>query len=340
MLGVFVVSLIIMIILVLNSYPVSSVEDLVVLFPLLGGMVAVFFMTGIPALVFYIRKGGTSTKGLLLVVMALSAIYMVSLETTNRNDLIPEPLNSYGVGGHLIYFFLFSFAILLLYIFVAFGMMWMLTFGQRLSIPDGLDEIKAITESTSEKARSSSPLWYWRARILLWVFYIPHQLDSKTLSIRFGKKRKGFPLTDYLQAFCWNMLLGVFIALLITLNPFLKDLPAFQDIFGLSAIISFFVPLLVMSWFIFKRIDARIKGPVRDFKLFDGLKARVSGSVLAVSTLIIFIRLSLQSMDVAQALLDFYELFIDFTAVVIITTFVYFNYFEEDLAQKVAATAP
>lgn len=335
MIGFFFVFLIIMIVLVFLSYPVSSLEDLVVLFPLLGGMIAVFFMTGIPAVWFYIMKGKISMKWLVLVVLALSFIYMVSLEVTNQNDIIPEPLNSHGVAGHLIYFYMFALAILLLYIFVAFGMMWALTFAQRLSVPDGLEEIKAITANRSKKNRALSSPRYWRARILSWAFFIPDQLDTGTLRLKFGKVRKGFPISEYLQAFGWNMLFGVFITLLLTLNPFLKDLPAFQDIFGLSAIISFFVPILVLSWFIFKRIGARIEGPVKDFRLFDGLRSRVSGSILAVSTLIIFIRISLQTMDPAQALLDFYELFIDFTAVVIITTFVYFNYFEEDVAQRV-----
>jgi len=330
----FCILLVTMVIIVLISYPYSSLEDLLILFPLLGGFVAVFFLTGIPALAIYLRKGQVSTVWLLLTLAIISFVYMLSLNITNGNDKLPSPFMDHGVPGHLVFFFVYALAFLVLYIFVAFGMMWLLTFGQRQSVPENLDDIKGITAYRSSKDHSWRDLWYWKVMMLTFAFNIPDVLDTRTLRVKVGKRRKGFPISEFLPAFGWNMVIGMFITMLITLNPFLKDMPAFQNVFGLSEFISFFIPLLVLSLFIFKRVDARIKGQVKDFRLFDGLRSRMTRSVLAVSTLIIFIRLAVQSID-QQMLLKFYEMFIDFTAVVIITTFVYFNYFEEDAAMDI-----
>jgi hypothetical protein len=331
----FFVWLVLMVVFVLATYS-AHITDMVVLVPLLGGLLAVFFMVGIPAAIFHWRKGIVSTGWLILVLVILSLAYMGGLYAIHGSDRPPAPFDDYGSAGEFAYFYLFAFVVLLLYIFVGFGMMWLLSFIQRLSLLEYLDELKGITAHDTGKKTSWMTRIYWRHMLIKMVFNLPDHLDTATLHIRPGKRRKGFPWVEFQRAFGWNMVFGIFITMLIALNPFLKDLPAFQDIFDISAFISFFVPLLVLSWFIFKRLDVRIKGPVKDFKLYEGLRSRVTRSVLALSTLIIFIRLALQTMDIRYILWQFFQLLMDFTAVVVITTFVYFNYFEEDIAEEVA----
>jgi hypothetical protein len=327
----FSICVVLMVLLVVISYP-----PLAILVPLLGGMLAVFFMTGLPAAVFYWKKGTVSTAWLLLALVILSLAYMGGLYAGHGSEKLPAPFDSYGVGGELAFFYLFALVVLLLYVFVGFGMMWLLSFAQRMSLPDSFGDIKAMTAHDTGDGPSWRSEHFWKALVLGAVFNIPDHLDSGTLYLKPGKKRKQFPWHELIRAFGWTMVFGVFIIMLIALNPFLKELPAFQNIFDISAFISFFVPLLVIPWFIFKRLDVRIKGPVKDFRLYKGLRSRITRSVLALSTLIIFIRMALPTLSLKETLWEFFQLFMDFTAVVIITTFVYFNYFEEDVAEEVA----
>ena len=320
-----------MVLLVVISYP-----PMAILVALLGGMLAVFFMTGLPAAAFYWKKGTVSTAWLFLALVILSLAYMGGLYAGHGTDKPLAPFDSYGVAGELAYFYIFALVVLLLYVFVGFGMMWCLSFAQRMSLPDGLRDIKAMTAHDTGDGPSWRSRHFWKALVLGAAFNIPDHLDSGTLYLKPGKKRKKFPWHEFSRAFGWTVVFGVFIIMLIALNPFVKELPAFQNIFDISAFISFFVPLLVIPWFIFKRLDVRIKGPVKDFRLYKGLRSRITRSVLALSTLIIFIRLALPTLGLKETLWEFFQLFMDFTAVVIITTFVYFNYFEEDVAEEVA----
>ena len=334
--GLFILGVVGIFLSVLFSYPLTSIEHLLVIIPILGGLLSVFFLVGIIVLVLYIKKGSVSMGWLIIVLVIFSVVYSVSLYETNGNDIVPSPFQERGLAGHMGFFYLFALLVLLFYIFIAFGMMWLLTIIQRLTLSDTLEDIRHVSIHYHENIGKMLSKKGLMALGLRFAFNIPHQLDTGTLKISPENKRIGFPWSEFVQAFSWNMIFGVFIILLITLNPFLKELPAFQDVFGLSAIVSFFIPFMVISWYIFKRLDARIKGPVRDFRLFNGLKSRVAGSILAVSTLIIFIRMAIQTMDFKYLVWEFFKLFLDYSAVVLITTFVYFNYFEEEVAGKMA----
>ena len=48
------------------------------------------------------------------------------------------------------------------------------------------------------------------------------------------------------------------------------------------------VPIVVFPWLITERIDARIEGPIKDFRLYAGIRSRLIRTFLALGTLMIF----------------------------------------------------
>ncbi len=132
------------------------------------------------------------------------------------------------------------------------------------------------------------------------------------------------------------MIFGFVVTVLITLNPFLLRENSLENLFGIAGTISLGVPLLVLPWFIFLRLDAYIKGPVRDFKLYNGLKSRTTQTLVTFGTLILIIRLAFETIDFQQWFFAFVNGYLTFLGSVIIIVFVYFNYFENDLARDIA----
>jgi hypothetical protein len=111
----------------------------------------------------------------------------------------------------------------------------------------------------------------------------------------------------------------------------------FTTLFSISSSLSFFIPILILPWFLYRRLSARIKGPVKDFKLYKGLKSRMTQILATIGTLIVFVRFSLVSVDFETVAGTFAVYYFFFVIGAMLITFAYFNYFDDDLAASVGA---
>ena len=109
-----------------------------------------------------------------------------------------------------------------------------------------------------------------------------------------------------------------------------------QELFGISGVSSIFIPAFILPFFIYLRLDASIKGPVKDFKLYNGIHSRFYQLIVAFGTLITFIRIALKDIDKIILIKAFLNYYVGFIAISIVITFVYFNYFENELAKDIA----
>ncbi len=107
-------------------------------------------------------------------------------------------------------------------------------------------------------------------------------------------------------------------------------------LFQIAQGVSNFIPMFILPWFIYLRLDAKIKGPVKDFKLFDGLYSRMFQTLVAFSTLILIFRMAVRDPDFWDVMANFTSYIVFFAMGIFIFTFVYFNYFNEDLAIDIA----
>jgi hypothetical protein len=171
---------------------------------------------------------------------------------------------------------------------------------------------------------------------LKWFFIIPSSLDTQTLIINHVKPKKQFPWPILKKALMWQILLGAIVIIYISLNPFFLEVTSFQGLFNIASNISILIPFIILPWFVLRRLNARITGPVKDFQLYSGIVYRMYRTFVTLGTIIIIIRLALKTVNPRDVITAFPIYYMFFIAIIFILTLVYFNYFENVLAKDIA----
>ena len=231
--------------------------------------------------------------------------------------------------------FVAGFLIQLVFLIVSFGVMGIISAWLRGGVADILVEITKITPNITDSMKEKNKKVYMNYSRLRWFFNIPDLVDTKTLSIKHDGINTNFPWPIFKKALMWELFLGTILVIYISFNPFFLNLTDITWLINLSLNISFIIPMLVLPWFIFMRLDAKIKGPVKDFMLFSGLSSRVVQTFVAFGTIIVIVRLALIERNIFDILRSFISYYMFFIVIAIIFTFVYFNYFNENLARNI-----
>jgi hypothetical protein len=326
----------------------SSQIDLVsFVFPFLAGLVVTFSITGMLAFVYYYKRAIISTQkimswfilfALIFAVLANVVIYLlaqtryIGSSTVFLFDL--NTISAYNIVWQFFLFFLLALFVEIDLMFEAFGLIWMLAVIEKSTVADTLVDITKITYNTSnflsKKAKSNNR----RYLVLQWLFNIPDVLDTKLFTINFEQKQK-FPWKALKTTFLWVSILGFLIAMVIVnyITSFAQI--SLENLLVISGLITTITPIIVLPWFIFLRMDARIKGPINDFKLYNGLKSRITSYILTFGTIILLFRLALIKTALHQLFWLFTCYYPLFLVSAIIIAFIYFNYFENDLARNI-----
>lgn len=281
---------------------------------------------------------GWFAKFAIAIAPGLTAIIYFSEISTNPdpNISIGTPVFFFMIFVLFIIMFLIVFLILFIILIFALGMIGLLSAAIRGITPQILLHVSRITPNvidTAQNPDSKMPKVY---SFLSWLYCTPEELDSRTLRINRGKPVKHYPWSSLKKAMLWQFLFGVVVIIYISLNPLYLGSMSFQRLFNIASNATTFIPFIIIPWFIFLRLDARIKGFVRDYKLYDGIVYRMYRTVVTLGTILIIIRLGLQSVDPMEVLQTFSAYFVMLLGTTFILSFVYFNYFENGLAWKVA----
>ena len=314
----------------------------------LAGLVVTLSITGILAFLYYYKRAIISTRKILswftifafiFSAVANVVIYLLAqMRYFGSSTFFLFDLNAISVCNILWQFFVLFLLALFVeveVVFEAFGLIWMLAVVEKSTVSDTLADITKITLNTSNFTSKKDKPNSRRYLVLQWLFNIPDVLDTKLLTINFEPKQR-FPWKVLKTAFLWVSILGFIIAMLIInyITSFAQI--SIENMLLISSLIMMLTPILVLSWFIFLRLDARIKGPIKDFKLYNGLKSRTTNYTLTFGTLILLIRLALVKTDLHQLFWSFVSYYPLFLVSAAIYTFIYFNYFENDLARNIA----
>jgi hypothetical protein len=177
------------------------------------------------------------------------------------------------------------------------------------------------------------------SQMIRWVFAIPDVLDTKSLALRPAEPRKHVLLSDLKAPVIWQLIFGFVLGIYVSFNPFISDRSpsALVTMFSMLATASTLFPFLILPWFLFRRLGAGIAGQTKQFTLYDGIRSRIFRSYFAIGTIIILVRLSFK--EVAVAIPTYATGFSTFMSAMLVSallsTFVYFAYFENDLASDV-----
>ena len=307
-----------------------------------------FFFSGLLAIKYHRKRGIIPGKRILkwfakiaLVIGLIVAVLMTLLtsQTTIFEDEFTDLSGLEMIGLFIVMYifgFFFGFIFPLFFMIAGFGMMGVLSALTRAKTADLLVEITKITPNISDTAKEKDKRTYMGYIWLGWAFNIPDVLDSKKLSINRGEPKKRIPWPILKQAVIWQIFFGLVIVIYISFSPFFLDITEMGFMFDIASNVTNFIPIFILPWFIYLRLDAKIKGLVKDFKLFDGLKSRMLQTLVAFSTLILIVRMAVVRPGFREFIGAFLGFFVLFIIGVIMTTFVYFNYFENDLAYDIA----
>jgi hypothetical protein len=316
-------------------------------FSVLAGLVVTLTITGMLVFVYYHKRAIISTRKILsgfmifsLIFSAVATVVVYLFAQTGyfgSSAVFLFDLNTisvYNIMWQFFVLFLLTLFVEIYLMFEAFGLIWILAVIEKSTVANTLVDITKISSNTSnamsEKDKSNTK----RYLVLQWLFNIPDVLDTKLLTINFELKQS-FPWKTLKTAFLWVSILGFLIAIVIInyITSF-AQMPI-ENLLVVSGLITTMTPILVLSWFIYHRLDARIKGLNNDFKLYNGLKSRTTSYTITFGTIILLIRLALIKTDLHQLFWLFAGYYPLFLVSAITFTFVYFNYFENDLASNI-----
>jgi hypothetical protein len=314
-----------------------------------GLFISIFFglgITGILSYIYYRKNAIIPTKKLLkwsaLIALPIAIVptLLVLLLAIPDSDL---PTNIGMLLGMAFGLFIVMFLMVLLVIIVlvcfGFGMVGVLAALVRAIAPEVLLHVLRISANRSagnHKNKKESKLSTIDS-IINWAFAIPDVLDTKTLKINQGRPRNWFPWPNLYKAIFWQLLFGTVIIIYISFNPlYVKSELDFQYLFSIAANFTIIVPFFILPWFIFLRLDSKIKGQVKDYELYRGIIYRMYQTFFTLGTILIIIRLGLEEIDSTVILLALPMYYLFYISIIFLVSYIYFNYFENGLAWEVA----
>ncbi len=171
-----------------------------------------------------------------------------------------------------------------------------------------------------------------------WLFAIPDIVDTKLLDVHPSPKRPFVRWRDMMPALVWELLFGGVLALYISLNPFVAGgRISVSTIFSLMTNGAVLIPFVILPWFAIQRLGAGIGGAKKEFTLYNGIRSRLLQSFFAIGTLLLIARVLISETDIENFVVGFVGFMVSLTMVSLLCTFVYLNFFENDLVQDIAA---
>ena len=265
-------------ILVLTSAFAQSLDLTEILSDVLGGFALSFFATGFLAVHQHRRRGllrpasvwKWAFLGALVLALILFLLFLVVLFVLPSLPGVPSlPRNDILVLSPVLLAVLFpvGLALVLAAWTLGMGVVGTMSAIARRMAPWILSQMAA--------ARPGSDLSPTQ-RFLLWLFAVPEVLDPSSLRVAGRAPRTTIRWNDLGPAVAWQLLFGIVLAMYVSLNPFVADeSPAtLLRIFGILTAGAIFLPVLVLPWFLYAALGAKIDGGVKDFYLFDGMRAR------------------------------------------------------------------
>jgi hypothetical protein len=267
-----------------------------------------------------------------VVVGAIAAIYCYFFFNEPISIGIPGfsiELNPYmDLTSTLILFAGLSFGVwggALGYTSIGFGVIWITVLITRSLLPHILNMI----------ARFKGKNDPYSARIVVWFMDIPDVLEMTELKISEPLERRYFPKRMFIQAVGWELFIGTVLAVYVSLNPVVLESLSLLDAVNILSTLSIIIPLVVIPWFVLTSVNARIPGVKKDFMLFNGIKSRILQTFVALGTIALFVRLALREYEAGTLLNSFVGYYVTLSLLAILFTYIFFNYFDSELAKNI-----
>ena len=219
---------------------------------------------------------------------------------------------------------------ILLEMMAAFGAIGVMSALERRLVPRVLREITTIADK-----KKLSPVDH----VIRWFFAIPDVVDTKLLDVHPEPRRPFVRRRDMVAPLEWQLLFGAVLAMYISLNPFIAESSSDTLALVFSAMTNgaILIPVVILPWFALQRLGAGIAGGRKEFTLYQGVRSRLLQTFFAIGTLLLLIRVLISGTDVEAFVRGFSSFMMMLLLISLITTFVYLNFFENELVEDIAA---
>lgn len=173
-------------------------------------------------------------------------------------------------------------------------------------------------------------------RFTLRVFDVPEVIFIDRVELEPIYRARPFPKDAFISMAVSIFLLDIMICSYFFLNPIMMDEMTIYETMIIGMLISFFIPVLIMPWYITKENGARIIGPARPFYLWKGLKKRMYQSFFAFVMIFVLILIMLHSGNDVIRVTYTYIGYIAFAAALsVIYSYVFFNNYNEHIKEGI-----
>lgn len=174
-------------------------------------------------------------------------------------------------------------------------------------------------------------------KVVLFLFNIPRDLDTRTVTINYNLKRASIPWNEMAETMSLGLMLGMFLWIYILMNPAFMDTTTLQDTPAFMFSLVLFIPLLVLPFAVFKSLNARVETRYRDFKLYDGVKETLKRMAVPIFASFMFILLAINEISIG-VVVAFIVMSVVFNVVIIGLTSLFFYFmFEAPLVDDIVS---
>ena len=131
-----------------------------------------------------------------------------------------------------------------------------------------------------------------RNKISKWIYCVPEVIDVQRIELE-PSPDKRFPTRMFVSMAFSIFAIGLSISSYIFLNPIFQSTLTIDEAVMITAILTFFMPVLVIPWFITRDIGAKIKSQARDYYLWKGMRRRLYQGFFAIMVLLSMFAISL-----------------------------------------------
>ena len=175
-----------------------------------------------------------------------------------------------------------------------------------------------------------------RSKISRWVYDIPNIIDIERIELEPAENDSRFQMGMFSALAFSTFVLGLAISSYIFLNPIFERTMTLEEAVLVTAILTFFVPVLVIPWLITRDTGAKIKSQARDYYLWKGMRRRLFEGAFAFMMFLSLFAISMYlGYDLVKASYT-YAGYIAITAYIsFLYAFVYANYYHKGFREGI-----
>ncbi|MDR0334392.1 MAG: hypothetical protein LBH69_00695 [Methanomassiliicoccaceae archaeon] len=175
-----------------------------------------------------------------------------------------------------------------------------------------------------------------RNKISRWIYGVPDVIDVRSIELEPVRSDGRFPVRMFVSLAFSIFALGLSVSSYVFLNPIFQSALTIDEAVIITVILTFFIPVLVIPWFITRDIGAKIKSQARDYYLWKGMRKRLYQGFFAIMVFLSMFMISVYlGYDIVRTSYT-YAGYVTITAFLsLFCSFIYANYYHKGFKEGI-----